>query len=94
MLRRQVIRLVDNSPRFQRWIGFWMLGIALGCVMTAETFGLASAIVAAVTVWLAVWLFQKADDQPERIAARNAEIAHMEARIDGRIDTDPKPEKP
>lgn len=72
-----------------------MIGFALVTVMWgADAFGWPAGMLAAASAFCAIWLLQKADDRPERIAARNAEIAHMEARIDGRIDTDPKPEKP
>jgi acyl dehydratase len=82
VLRRQFVRLIDNNPRFQRWIGFVMLAIALGAVMMADAFGFASVVLAGTTVYLAVWLFQKADDHPERLAARDAEVARIERELD------------
>lgn len=83
MIRRQVVRMVDNSPRFQRWIGFLMIGFALAMVMWgADAFGWPAGVVAAGSAFCAVWLFQKADDHPERIAARNAEVTRIERELD------------
>ena len=83
MIRRQVVRMIDNSPRFQRWIGFWMIGFALSLVMWgADAFGWPAGMLAAASAFCAIWLFQKADDHPERIAARNVEVARIERELD------------
>jgi hypothetical protein len=75
--------MLDNSPRFQRWIGFWMLLIAIGAVMLADVFsGIGSALLAAVATYMGVWLFQHADNHPARVKARNAEVARIERELD------------
>jgi hypothetical protein len=75
--------MLDNNPRFQRWIGFWMIGFALVTVMWgADAFGWPAGMLAAVSAFCAIWLLQKADDHPERIAARNAEVARIERELD------------